>query len=154
MFNFHSIYFQILPNQSAYSILLFQRKCKFKMKRNQLKALCLFIVAAYYIHNTEAALCSPYTGPSGAKQCIKLSSYNDYQWATCHTDSYIKVKTGGSHHCANRFNTYCLYQCMLDKYGKSFGDVYSSCRCNSASQKEKYTLVFFVVVAISSLLVS
>ena len=129
------------------------------MKRNQLNALCLFVVAAYYIHNTEAAQCYAYTGPSGARQCVKLSHYNDYQWATCRTDSYLQRY---GHYCRNRLHTYCWYQCMLDKYEKSFGDVYSSCRCTpstqstptSASQKEKYTLVFFVLVAISSLLVS
>ncbi len=126
------------------------------MKKKQLNALCLLIVATCYIYNTKAAQCDPFTGPSGARQCVKISGYNDYQWATCRTDSYIRAKTLGIHLCQNIVDTYCLYQCMVAMYGANGGDVYGSCRCspNSASQKEKYTLVFFVLVAISSLLVS
>ena len=125
-----------------------------KMKTN-INALYLLIIAScYMINHTEAATCSPDTGPSGARQCVKFSRYTDYQWATCRTDSYLKSTSGGRHHCLNRSSTYCLYQCMLEKYGRNSGDVYASCRCNSASQKEKYTLVFAVFVAISSLLLS
>ena len=101
--------------------------------------------------------CNAYRGPNGARQCIKISGYTDYQWATCRRDSYLKSTSGGKHHCLNRSSTYCLYQCMLEKYDESSGEVLSSCRCtptDSASKKEKYTRVFVVLVAISSLLVS
>ena len=130
MLNFHSVYFQILPNQSAYSRLLFQRKCKLKMKRNQLKALCLFIVAAYYIYNTEAAQCYAFLGPDGARQCVKQSGYNDYQWITCRRDSYVRQKTNHKYGCLNPSHFYCLFPCMLEVYGNSGGSVYGSCRCS------------------------
>ena len=111
----------------------------------------------------KVGTCSPYTGPSGARQCIKLPGFTDYQWVTCRTDSYLRSK---GHFCRNHFHTYCLYQCMLEKYSRESGVVYSSCRCtpsspnnkvggeNSASENEKHTFVFVVFVAISSLFVS
>ena len=101
--------------------------------------------------------CHAYSGPNGARQCVKISGYTDYQWATCRTDSYLKATSGGRYNCRNPLHTYCLYQCMVEMYGQSSGDVLSSCRCtpgeNSASQK-KYTLVFVVFVTITSMLVS
>ena len=127
-----------------------------KMKTN-INGLCLLIITLCYINKTEAATCSPYTGPSGDRQCIQVLGYTDYQWATCRTDSYLKATSDGRYKCRNPLHTYCWYQCMLEKFEDDSGDVYGSCRCspgeNSASQK-KYTLVFVVFVAISSLLVS
>ena len=102
------------------------------MKTN-INALCLLIIALCYINNTEAATCSPYTGPNGARQCVKISGFTDYQWATCRTDSYLKLTSGGTHHCRNQYHTYCLYQCMLEKYSRNSGLVYSSCRCTPVS---------------------
>jgi hypothetical protein len=120
---------------------------------NHFNVLYLLIIAICYIRYTEAAECNAYTGPSGAKQCVKLQGYNGYQWATCRTDSYIKLKSSGRYYCRNQFATYCLYQCMLDKYEESSGDVYSSCQC-SGSQKETYTFAFVVLLAaVSSLFV-
>ena len=128
------------------------------MKKHHIKALFLSIIALCYVSNTEAAKCSPYTGPNGARECVKFPGYTDYQWATCHTDSYIKAITSNRHYCRNRDHIYCWYQCMIATYGIGTGDVLSSCRCtpgeNSASQNEKYTLVFAVLVAITSMLVS
>ena len=124
---------------------------KFTMKKN---VFFFIIIVACYINNTEAATCSRYFGPSGARQCVKLLGYTNYQWATCRTDSYLKSTSGGRHHCSHPLYTYCWYQCMLEKYGRNGGDVYGSCRCNSASQNEKYTFAFAVLVAISCLLVS
>jgi hypothetical protein len=38
------------------------------------------IIATCYISYTEAAECDAYSGPSGAKQCVKQLGYNyDYQ---------------------------------------------------------------------------
>ena len=103
--------------------------------------------------------CYAYSGPNGARRCMKLSTFTDYQWATCRRDSYLKSTSGGRHHCQNQFHTYCWYHCMLEKYEQDSGDVSSSCRCTpgekgqaKASQKDKYTFVFVVLVAISSLL--
>ena len=127
-------------------------------KRHCINALFLLILALCYISNTEAATCSPFQGPSGARECVRFSGYNDYQWATCQTDSYIKSTTGNRHSCRNQNHIYCWYQCMIGTYGTDSGDVLSSCRCtpgeNSASQKESYTLVFVVLVAIVCQLVS
>jgi hypothetical protein len=128
----------------------------FKMKNHHFNALYLLFIATCYISYTEAAQCHPFSGPSGATQCVRLKGYNDYQWATCRTDSYIKQKTNNRHYCSIKLHTYCLYQCMLDKYELDRGDVYSRCRCspNSASQKEIYTFAHVVLLAtVSSLLV-
>ena len=129
------------------------------MKTNHINVLCLLIIVLYYITtNTEAAQCYAHHGPSGARQCIKLSGYYGYQWATCRTDSYLKLKSGRTHGCRNGLHSYCWYQCMLEKYSQSSGFVYGSCQCtpgqNSAAQKEKYTFVFVVLVAFTSMLVS
>ena len=101
----------------------------------------------------KADECDAENGPDGARQCVKLQGYDDYQWATCRTDSYIKQTTNGKHYCRNPLHTYCLYQCMLDKYEESSGDVYGRCQC-SGSQKATYTFAFVVLLAaVSSLLV-
>jgi hypothetical protein len=120
---------------------------------NHFNVLYLLIIAICYIRYTEAAECNAYSGPSGARQCVKLQGYNGYQWATCRTDLYIKLKSSGRSGCKNQFATYCLYQCMLSKYGKSSGDVSGSCQC-SGSQKATYMFAYVVLLAaVSSLLV-
>ena len=63
------------------------------MKRNHMNVLCLLIIALCYINSSEANECSTYIGPSGARQCLKLYGYIDYQWTTCHTDAYIRSRT-------------------------------------------------------------
>ena len=95
--------------------------------------------------------CDADNGPDGARQCVKLSGYNDYQWLTCRTNSYIKLKTNGKHYCTDQSRTYCRYQCMLDKYEESSGDVYSSCQC-SGSQKVTYSFAYVVLLAAVSFL--
>ena len=133
-------------------LLFFQRKWTFKMN-NHFNVLYLLIIAICYIRYTKAAKCDSVSGPSGAKQCARVRGYNDYQWVTCRTDLYIKLKTSGRYRCKNQFATYCRYHCMVDKYGKRSGDVYGSCQC-SGSQKATYTFAFVVLLAtVSSLLV-
>jgi hypothetical protein len=95
--------------------------------------------------------CDADNGPDGARQCVKLSGYMDYQWLTCRTNSYIKLKTNGKHYCTDQSRTYCRYQCMLDKYEESSGDVYSSCQC-SGSQKVTYSFAYVVLLAAVSFL--
>ena len=128
------------------------------MKKHHIKALFLSIIALCYVSNTEAATCSAYKGPNGARECVKFPGYIDYQWATCRHDSYIKSTTGNRHHCRNRDHIYCWYQCMIGTYGIDSGLVLSSCRCtpgeNSASQKEKTAFVFVVLVALICQLLS
>ena len=117
----------------------------------------LIIVASNMIGNIKAEVCNRYTGPDGAKICIKLANYNDLQWATCRTDTYLTLKSGGSHGCQDSA-TYCYYQCMLEKHHAESGDVLGSCRCSSAeSHKAKlYNLPFvcFVVLVTNYLFVS
>ena len=141
---------------SSHKLLFFQRKCKFRMKRNHFNALYLLIIATCYIRYTEAAECYAFSGPNGARQCVKLQGYNGYQWATCHTNLYIKLKTNGIHYCSNYFYTYCLYHCMLALYDRPSGKVYSICRCspNTASQRAMYSVPYIVLLVMSTLFVS
>jgi hypothetical protein len=126
------------------------------MKRNHFNALYLLFITTCYISYTEAAECDASSGPNGARQCIKAFAYDDYQWATCRTNSYIKLMTNGRDYCNDQSRTYCLYQCMLDKFGKVSGDVYSSCWCspNTASQRAMYSVPYIVLLVMSTLLVS
>jgi len=59
--------------------------------------------------------CNSFNGPSGGLECLLLEPYyNRYQYATCLTDSYIKLKSKGRHHCRDVVTRYCYYQCMLE----------------------------------------
>ena len=117
----------------------------------------LIIVACCMLGNIQAEFCNPLIGPDGAKKCLKLPNYNGLQWATCRSNIYIKLKTGGVHAC-NSDARYCYYQCMLEKHHSGSGDVLGSCRCGSAgSHKAKlYNLPFvcFVVLVTNYLFVS
>ena len=118
----------------------------------KINVLCvLMTVACSMIGNSEAQICNPYTGPNGATLCIQLPNYNGRQWATCRSDSYIRSVTGGLHRCEHSSARYCYYQCMLQKYHSTSGDVLGDCQCSSAeSHKAKlYNLpfvCFFVLV--------
>lgn len=88
-------------------------------------ALLLFVQQAW----TQS--CNPYLGPSGTTACVKTFSYNNqYQWATCLTDSYILQKSFQRHTCNNPFAIYCWYQCMLEVHDKESGPVTSDCSCS------------------------
>ena len=97
--------------------------------------------------------CDSFAGPSGARQCVKLQGYNQKQWVTCRTDSYIREKSNNKHKCKDVFAKYCTYHCMLEEFGKSEGDVSGICRC-SASQMAIYSFAYLVVLVTSSLFVS
>ena len=109
-----------------------EERIKIIMKRNNFNNLAyLLVITALYIYNTEAAECYAYTGPNGARKCEKVSGYNGYQWMTCRTDSYLKSKSNGRHQCSIfSIGQYCLYQCMLEVYGNTRGDVKGICRCH------------------------
>ena len=78
--------------------------------------------------------CNLYFGPSGTTACIRVPSYNNqYQWATCLTDSYILQKSFQRHTCVNPFAIYCWYQCMLEVHQKESGPVTSDCSCSPSS---------------------
>ncbi|PVD34636.1 hypothetical protein C0Q70_05913 [Pomacea canaliculata] len=77
--------------------------------------------------------CDPSGGPAGNVGCIRSSLYNNqYQYATCHTNSYILQKSKGVHFCLSGAY-YCYYQCMLEVYDKESGAVSSDCQCTSTS---------------------
>ena len=53
----------------------------------------------------------PFTGSSGNTDCIRLYSYNnEYQLATCLTNSFIKQKTNLSARCVDPLAKDCWYQ--------------------------------------------
>ena len=117
--------------------------------------LFFLLVVVSRIYNSKAAACNPHTGPSGARHCIKFTSYEGYQWATCHTDSYIKLKSNGRIKCSSSKYSFCYYQCMLEEYGLSSGAVFGKCLCspsdNSASKRatSMYNVVFLALFTIS-----
>ena len=73
-------------------------------------------------------LCNKTFGPGGQTECILSSRYQEYQCATCLTNAYIELKSGGRHHCDNK-TPYCLYECQKELFGKDEGVVDEKCRC-------------------------
>lgn len=71
------------------------------------------------------------SGPSGATGCIQISRYgNQYQWATCLTDTYIQQKSGHKYQCNDRSRIFYWYQRMLEVHNKDNGPVIKDCSCN------------------------
>lgn len=97
------------------------------MKTN---ALYLFIIATSYIYYTKAADCYINTGPDGARQCINLTRFDNFQWATCRNNSYVQRVTNNTFRCTGGLGTYCLFHCMAELYYVSRGHVHNSCRCD------------------------
>jgi hypothetical protein len=78
--------------------------------------------------------CDPDVGPAGVNQCVLLNpNYNNYQWATCLTNSYIQRISGGLYECENKLATYCWYQCMLETYGSEGPQVSGVCLCSKSA---------------------
>ena len=71
--------------------------------------------------------CSAFYGPGGNKECVRESGYNDYQWVTCASNSYLREKTNGSYVCT--FGSYCPLNCMIELCDIQYGDVKRSCQC-------------------------
>ena len=90
---------------------------------------CYVTITTLYMYNV-AAQCNSFLGPSGGKECLKLSGYNGYQWMTCRRDSFIRKISNNQHSCSSPLSIYCYYQCMLEVYGKESGDVTGSCKCS------------------------
>ena len=98
------------------------------MKTSLLFSFCFVTIATFYVNNV-AAECFAYTGPDGrSKECKKESGYNDYQWVTCGSNSYVRRHTNGRYQCL--FGSYCTLNCMIEVYGKSSGDVKGICQCS------------------------
>ena len=90
--------------------------------------LSFVTIATFYMYNV-AAECYAYSGPDGSsKECKKLSRYNDYQWVTCASDSYVRERTNGKYHCL--LGSYCTFDCMVELYDKHSGDVKGICQCS------------------------
>ena len=81
--------------------------------------------------------CNRYIGPSGTTACVQIYRYNNqYQWATCLTDTYILQKSFQRHTCSHPFAIYCWYQChllLVPEYDKESGPVNSDCSCSPSS---------------------
>ncbi|CAC5415398.1 unnamed protein product [Mytilus coruscus] len=98
--------------------------------------MLIILLIVFHVSSVHAQ-CSKYSGPSGTIECIQISRYNnEYQWATCLTDTYIKAKSGTEHECIDRTATYCYYQCMLELYDVNSGPVEGCCKCQ---QGQEYT---------------
>ena len=91
--------------------------------------LKFFLILSIQIVDAEVTSCDETSGPSGVTECVLISNhYNDYQWATCLTDVYIRQRSAGNYRC-ERSTTYCWFQCMLEIY-KSMGPrVTGKCSC-------------------------
>ena len=85
----------------------------------------------FFVQQAWTQSCHPLFGPSGTTACVQISSYNNqYQWATCLTDSYILQKSFQRHTCISPYAIYCWYQCMLEVHDKESGPVTSDCSCS------------------------
>ena len=69
----------------------------------------------------------------GQTSCVLLTPfYNQYQWATCLTDDYIRRTSNQLHACRNSAPV-CWYQCQLELNHLDQGPVYDNCKCSTTS---------------------
>ena len=74
--------------------------------------------------------CDQKIGPEGKVECILLSPYfSTYQYATCLRNNYIQIKSNNKHFCSQINDTFCYYNCMLEKHDIDKGKVYDDCFC-------------------------
>lgn len=93
----------------------------------------LFALLFVMVRRGWSGQCLRDYGPAGVTGCVQISRYNnEYQWATCLTDAYIKQKSRHQHLCIDSLATYCWYQCMLEVHNKEFGPVTQDCSCKDA----------------------
>ena len=70
----------------------------------------------------------------GEVECILVTPYyNQYQWATCLTDVYIRTKSNQQYKC-RLGGPVCWYQCMVELYDADQGTVKDGCRCSPGDQ--------------------
>ncbi|VDH98338.1 Hypothetical predicted protein [Mytilus galloprovincialis] len=96
-------------------------------------ALKIIILGCVFSH--VSSYCNPAFGPSGNIACVLGEPYyKKYQYATCQTNLYIKLKSDYRHVCRTMADgtqpMYCWNQCMIELYELSEGPVYSNCECN------------------------
>lgn len=93
----------------------------------------LFALLFVTVKSGWSGQCNRNYGPAGVIGCIRLPRYkNQYQWATCLTDTYIKQKSRHKYECADRTAAYCWHQCMIEFHDKNFGPVTQDCSCKDA----------------------
>ena len=108
------------------------------MLRTKWLTLLLTILTNDSIYSVLGSSCNRNVGPSGTIECTRIKRYNnEYQWATCLTDTYIEAKSSGRHVCEDESATFCYYQCMLEIYDVNSGPVDKEC-C-ACQYGEKYT---------------
>ena len=77
-------------------------------------------------------LCNKHYGPAGQTNCVLLRPYyQEYQCATCLTNSYIQLKSARRDQCRDTTATYCWYQCQIELFGNDAGEVNEKCRCKA-----------------------
>ena len=104
-----------------------------------MKLSSLFVLlSAFAVQRVWAAqTCDANYGPSGVTECVQLSEYYGYQWATCLTNAYIQQKSNQKHICKYIYATYCWYQCMIEVHDKSDGTVTDDCSCEPGNTTPK-----------------
>ena len=114
---------QAVPNRTK----MFNKTSQ-QMLQTKWVTLLLTILTNDIIYSALGSSCNRNTGPSGTIECIQIPRYNnEYQWATCLTDTFIKVKSSGKHVCPDQRDTFCYYQCMLEIYDANSGPVDKEC---------------------------
>ena len=111
----------------------------FLFLRFEMKLSSLFVLlSAFVVQRAWAAhQCDVNYGPSGVTECVQLSQYYGYQWATCLTNAYIQQKSNHRHICEDTYARYCWYQCMIEVHGKSRGTVTDDCSCEPGNTTPK-----------------
>ena len=89
--------------------------------------IAIHILLLCLIEHVWTQRCNKLSGPvTGNTACLKLPNYDQYQWATCLPESYLKER---KHFCNSSAANYCWSQCMLDVYSRGAGPVNSACSC-------------------------
>ena len=98
-----------------------------------ISVLVTTLIALYStLPQSNVRACNRKFGPAGQTECVLLSPhYQEYQCATCLTNSYIQLKSGRRHYCRDRNATYCWYQCQLELFGNDEGVTNEKCRCKA-----------------------
>ena len=111
----------------------------FLFLRFEMKLSSLFVLlSAFAVQRAWAAQrCDVNYGPSGVTECVQLSRYYGYQWATCLTNAYIQQKSNHRHICRYIYARYCWYQCMIEVHNKTRGTVTDDCSCEPGNTTPK-----------------
>lgn len=96
-------------------------------------ALKIIILGSVLSH--VSSYCDPTFGRSGNIACVLGEPYyKKYQYATCQTNLYIKLKSDNRHVCRTMADgtppLYCWNQCIIELYELAEGPVYSDCECS------------------------